>query len=113
MDAFLLSEEAHATLQERTNLRFHLAMVAAARLVGGRVYGPVQLRAVVNAGTTITAADLTKCLKVVRGSFLEWLASTGDGPDKVAKGPDYVISCTRAPYPPQVPERPRGDVPGR
>jgi hypothetical protein len=90
VDAFLLSEDAHATSQERTNLRFHLAMVAAARLVGGRVYAPGQLRTVVTAGTAIAAADLTSCLKVVRESFVERWASTGDGPDKVAKRPDYV-----------------------
>ena len=44
----------------------------------------------VTAGTALTDADLTDCLKVVRESYAERLASTGDGPDKVAKGPDYV-----------------------
>jgi hypothetical protein len=90
VDAFLLSEEAQATAQERTNLKFHLAMVAAARLVGSRVYAPAQLRKVVTAGTPITAADLPDCWVVVREGFTKRLSENGDAPDKVAKGPEFV-----------------------
>jgi hypothetical protein len=90
VDAFLLSEGAQATAQERTNLKFHLAMVAAARLVGSRVYAPGQLRKVVDAGTPITAADLPDCWAVVRESFAKRVSDLGDAPDKVAKGPEFV-----------------------
>jgi len=90
VDAFLLSEAAAATAQERTNLRFHLAMVAAARLVGAKVHNPGQLRSIAEAGTPITAADLGCCLHIVRDSFDERVASTGDTADKIAKGPDFV-----------------------
>lgn len=90
VDAFLLSETAGATAQERTNLRFHLSMIAAARLLGARVHNPGQLRAVAEAGTPIADADLDTCLAVVRESFNARVTTTGDGPDKVAKGLDFV-----------------------
>lgn len=90
VDAFLLSEKAGATAQERTNLRFHVSMVAAARLVGDRVRSPIQLRAVAEADTPISDADLTKCLDVVRQAFADHATSTGDANDKIAKGPDFV-----------------------
>jgi hypothetical protein len=90
VDAFLLSEDAGATPQERTNLRFHLAMVAAARLVGSRVYAPGQLRNVVADGTPVTPAHLADCLTVVRESFAERVKDSNDAPDKIAKGSDFV-----------------------
>lgn len=90
VDAFLLSEAAGATAQERTNLRFHLAMIAAARLTGTRVHSPLQLRPVVQAGKTIIDADLAACLEVVRSSFAERESATGDAADKIAKGADFV-----------------------
>jgi hypothetical protein len=90
VDAFLLSEAAGATSQERTNLRFHLAMIAAARLVGNKVHSPQQLRAVVHAGKAIGDAGLPACLETVRSSFAERGAATGDAADKIAKGAEFV-----------------------
>jgi hypothetical protein len=101
VDAFLLSEEANATPQERTNLRFHLAMVAAARLVGSRVYAPGQLREVVAEGTSVTAAHLTDCLTVVRDSFTVRVADSKDAPDKVAKGSEFVEFLLDRALPPE------------
>lgn len=89
VDAFLLSEAADASAQERTNLRFHLSMIATARLVGARVYNPAQLRTVA-AANRIAQADLDACLAVLRESFTQHAADTGDGPDKIAKGSDFV-----------------------
>lgn len=90
VDAFLLAEAAAATAQERTNLRFHLSMIAAARLLGSRVWNPAQLRAIVSAKTPITDADLPACLAVPRNSFAQRSAKTCDGLDKIAKEPEFV-----------------------
>lgn len=65
-------------------------MIAAARLVGGPVRNPAQLSPVVSAKTPIIDADLAACLEVVRESFARREADTGDGPDKIAKGPDFI-----------------------
>jgi hypothetical protein len=97
VDAFLLSETAGVTTQERTNLRFHLSMIAAARLVGAQVHNPAQLKAVGVARIPIEQADLEACLRVLRDSFTARADETGDGPDKIAKGPDFVdFLLTRA-----------------
>lgn len=90
VDAFLLSEGAGVTAQERTNLRFHLAMVAAARLTGSKVRNLSQLRAIAQASQAITDADLAACLEVVRQKFAERERVTGDAADKIAKGLDFV-----------------------
>jgi len=90
VDAFLLSEAAAATAQERTNLRFHLSMIATARLLGSRVSNPAQLRTIASAKTSVTDADLPACLAVLRDSFTQRSADTGDSLDKIAKGLEFV-----------------------
>lgn len=90
VDAFLLSEPAATTPQERTNLRFHLSMIAAARLLEARVHNPAQLRAIAESQTPISEADLPNCLDLLRGRLAAYVEETGDGPDKVVKGPRFV-----------------------
>ena len=90
VDSFLSSEAAGIATHERTNLRFHLAMLAATRLVDSRVYAPQQLSAAVNDGRSITDADLSSCLEHLRSSLASYAEKTGDAADKVFKGPDFV-----------------------
>jgi hypothetical protein len=90
VDAFLLSEGAGATSQERTNLRFHLAMVATTKLLGIRVHAPVQLEQLATNDRAITDTDLTGCLAELRESFSLYADASGDAADKVAKGPSFV-----------------------
>lgn len=87
VDAFLLAESSIA--QERTNLRFHLAMYAAAKLMAGRVRSPQQLRGLVANGVEIESADLASCYHDVRMVFIDHVLSTGDAPDKSAKGTEF------------------------
>lgn len=90
IDSFLLSEAAGTTPQERTNLRFHLSMITAARLLKARVHNPVQLQHVATAGSSITEADLKECLGILRESLRAYADETGDGPDKIMKGVSFV-----------------------
>ena len=90
VDAFLLSEDAGATTQERTNLRFHLAMVAAAKLLGAQVHAPVQLDQLATTDRSITEADLALCLGELRESFSLYADKSGDAADKIAKGFDFI-----------------------
>lgn len=87
VDAFLLAESSNA--QERTNLRFHLAMYAASKLMVGRVRSPQQLRGLVANGIEIESADLTSCYHDVRSVFIDHVLSTGSAPDKSAKGTEF------------------------
>jgi hypothetical protein len=90
IDAFLLAETAGATRQERTNLRFHVAMIAAGKVVGARVRAPAQLGPVAAARTPITDADVPACLEFVRACFAAFAEKTGDPGDKIAKGQEFV-----------------------
>jgi hypothetical protein len=79
---------AAASGPERTNLRFHLAMLVAHELAGKRVYAPAQLAK----ATTKSAADadLPALLAKLRAAFEAYGTRTGDSADKVAKGKDFV-----------------------
>jgi hypothetical protein len=90
VDSFLLSEAAGTTPQERTNLRFHLSMIAAASLLGAQVHNPVQLQSIAAAGTPITEVDLKARLALLKESLSARVDETGDGPDKIVKGPRFV-----------------------
>lgn len=90
VDAFLLSEAAGTSAQERTNLRFHLSMIAAARLLQARVHNPAQLQTIAAAGTPITEVDLKASLALLQKSLSARVDTTGDGPDKIVKGPRFI-----------------------
>lgn len=90
VDVFLQSEAAMTTPPERTNLRFHVAMIAAAKLVGQRVRAPGQLTPAIQTHPSIAEADLPACLHFVRDCLSQYRAQSGDADDKISKGPDFV-----------------------
>jgi hypothetical protein len=61
-------------------------MLAVATLFGGKVYSPAQLTALADADAPAANADLPACLTELRARFDELATSTGDSPDKLAKG---------------------------
>lgn len=101
VDAFLASEGAGTSALERTNLRFHLAMFAAAKLFGDRIRKPVQLKTVAGAATPIEDADLHECLSILRSHLAEFQASTSDTLDKIAKGNEFVEFLHKKQFPPK------------
>jgi hypothetical protein len=90
VDAFLKSLGAALSATERTNLRFHLSMVASARLLGGRVYAPAQLATIAKDDRDIAQADLPACLKSLQGYYTDREQLTGDPSDKIAKSAPFV-----------------------
>lgn len=88
VDKFLLLE-GDITPSERTNLRFHLAMLAATRLAGKRIEAPSDLRALAESDVSILEADLGSCLADVRAAYAA-SGSVEDSMDKIAKGPELV-----------------------
>jgi hypothetical protein len=103
VDAFLLTPAAGTTAPERTNLRFHLSMLAVATLFGGKVYSPAQLTALADADAPAANADLPACLTELRARFDELATSTGDSPDKLAKGSalvDHILTMAFPAPPP-------------
>jgi AIPR protein len=90
IDAYLGAADTDVTPQERTNLRFYIAMAAATKLVGERLHSPSQLTRTVRDGKKIGDANLDECLDLVRKCFEEANAETGFTFDRIAKGPDFV-----------------------
>ena len=90
VDAFLLSPEANATVSERTNLHFHVAMLATARLVGKRVYSPMELSMLAENDIKVGEADLHSCLERARETMRELVGQSGEAGDKIAKGREFV-----------------------
>ncbi len=101
VDAFLLSDAAGATTVERTNLRFHLSMLVAAQLVGERIYSPKQLATVATEEKTASEAELLKLLSKLRETFAAYETKTGDPPDKIAKGSEFVGYLLDSAFPPK------------
>ncbi|MFJ3252835.1 MULTISPECIES: AIPR family protein [unclassified Streptomyces] len=92
VDSFLSSDAASAPAAERTNLRFHLAMLAAAELMGRRVRSPKQLKQIAADDRHSTADRLSAQLQILRSHFEEHSSRTGDTQDKIAKRSDFVES---------------------
>ena len=90
VDAFLQSPEAGASTPERTNLRFHLSMLATTLLLGTRVHSPKQLNGIANESRTLAEADLPACLATLRKTMQKLVDETGESPDKIAKGRQFV-----------------------
>ena len=88
VDAHLMSPVSAASGPERTNLRFHLAMMVAHQLAGERVFAPAQLAKVTD--KSAIDADMPMLLGKLRSAFAAFSTKTGDSPDKVAKGKDFV-----------------------
>ena len=105
VDSFLLTAAASTTAPERTNLRFHLSMLAVARLFEGKVYAPAQLNALAAEDKPIVDADLPKCLSELRVRFKELGAATGNTADKLAKGPDLVDYILQKAFPGEVQQK--------
>lgn len=95
IDAFLAGVETSITPQERTNVKFYIAMVAATILAGERIHSTSQLVPVVRSGRRIVDADLGYCLEHVLEMFQEAEADTRYSQDRVAKGPDFIDRVLR------------------
>lgn len=85
VESFLLSLSGDVTVQERTNLKYYISMIAAAGLAGKKVNSPQQLVSIANDNKQIEEADLSNCLEVVRAAFKKIAEDTGDSSDKIAK----------------------------
>lgn len=90
VDSFLASTAAAAPAAERINLRFHLSMLATARLYGERVYAPEQLRRIVANAHTVTEGNLPTCLSDLRKWYSDYATATSDSMDKASKSSEFI-----------------------
>lgn len=104
IDTFLQVPDVNASALERTNFRFHLAMLATAKLVGGRVYDPTQLARFTQEDLDFSKVDLEACLILLRELLQFQIAETNSSMDKIAKGRPFVEAIMSA-YLDSVPQR--------
>ena len=96
VDAFLQTPEAAVSTAERTNLRFHLAMLATTKLLGTRVYSPKQLNKIAADARSLHEADLPACLTTLRETMNTLIEQTDESADKIAKGRQFVEAILTA-----------------
>jgi hypothetical protein len=97
VDDFLRTDEAATTASERTNLRFHVSMLAVANAHGAKVYNPSQLKPLVD--TEFSDEDLIAALVKVRASVATTQAETSATLDKIAKGSAFTDALLAAAFP--------------
>lgn len=96
VDVFLQSDAGAISNPEKTNYRFHLAMLATAKSIGRPVVSPRELEELASAGTEFLAADLKSCLQILRTTMEGMMLRTGETADKIAKGREYVHEVLHA-----------------
>jgi hypothetical protein len=89
VDAFLRSDEADSDANERTNLRFYLAMLVVALARGQRCYSPAELAD--SAERSFTVDEMKTALAKVRTALAEFQEEVQQKPERVVKGPGFVL----------------------
>lgn len=84
VDSFLYL---NTTRAERNNLRFHLAMLVTARLVGHPVEHPEELEEVADQGVRAPETVVSACFQTLTDAMRRLVSEGDTTPDKVAKGP--------------------------
>jgi len=98
VDAFLRTDEAAATTQERTNLRFHVAMLATAHTIGKRVQAPHELSEI--ADKPLTPMQIKSAFRSVKEALVEYQKANTQAIDRAAKGREFVRYVLDREFPP-------------
>ncbi|MER5489191.1 AIPR family protein [Streptomyces sp. NPDC002812] len=89
VDVFLHSERASATQGERNNLKFHLSMLVAVKLAGGRIHDPQQLKRVVEVNAQLDSDFLEERLSVLKELTAAYLKNGNTTLEKAAKSQQF------------------------
>lgn len=95
-EAFLQEPSAASSSEERTNIKFYVSMLAAAKLVGKRVHSPQELEGIAERGRALDDADLPTCLATVRAAMEATVREEGEEAGKVSKGSALVANVLAA-----------------
>ncbi|MEU2559645.1 AIPR family protein [Streptomyces longispororuber] len=87
VDAFLAND---VPPSQRTDLRFHLAMLSAVDLLGSVVHNPRQLKSLSEKERHSDHVSLTRLLRVLSEARDAFAEQKGASYDKIAKGPNFV-----------------------
>jgi AIPR protein len=85
VDAFIVTETADATIEQRSNLRFHLSMLIVDKLNSGPVKRPQQLRALASEDASLTDAEMEELFGTLKQWSDEYLEAEGVILERAAK----------------------------
>jgi hypothetical protein len=85
VDAFIVAEAADATVDQKSNLRFHLSMLIVDKLNGGPVKRPQQLRALAAQDEPLTDDQMTQLFDKLKRWSSEYVKAEGIILERAAK----------------------------
>ncbi|AVT36241.1 AIPR family protein [Plantactinospora sp. BB1] len=98
VDAFIVSEAADASIQQKSNLKFHLSMLVAEKLNGGIIRNPQQLRRVAIEDLDLSDEELRDLFERVKAWAAGYLAEEDAILERAAKTQrftDYLLERAR------------------
>jgi AIPR protein len=94
VDAFIVSEAANVTIEQRSNLKFHLSMLIVDKLNNGPVKRPQQLRSLASQDASLTDDELEELFDKLKQWSAEYLQTEGVILERAAKAQrfsDYLL----------------------
>jgi hypothetical protein len=94
VDAFIVSDAANATIEQRSNLKFHLSMLIADKLNDGPVKRPPQLRSLASRDASLTDDEIAALFDKLKQWSNEYLKTEGVILERAAKAQrfsDYLL----------------------
>lgn len=89
VDSFVVSDAADATIEQRSNLKFHLSMLIVDRLNGGPVKRPQQLRALASQDASFTDDKMKELFEKLKQWADEYLGTEGVILERAAKAQSF------------------------
>jgi hypothetical protein len=89
VDTFVVSDAANATIDQRSNLKFHLSMLIVDKLNGGAVRKPQQLRALADQGASLTDEEIKVLFEKLKHWSGEYLGAEGVILERAAKSQGF------------------------
>jgi hypothetical protein len=89
VDAFIVSDTANATIDQRNNLKFHLSMLIVDRLNNGPVKRPQQLRSLASQGASLTDYEMKALFDKLKQWSDEFLEAEGVILERAAKAQPF------------------------
>jgi hypothetical protein len=94
VDTFIVSDAANATIDQRSNLKFHLSMLTVDRMNDGPVRKPQQLRALADAGAFLPDEETKALFERLKQWSDDYLVAEGSILERAAKSQrfsDYLL----------------------
>ena len=89
LDSFIISDAADVTIEQRSNLKFHLSMLVVDSLNGGPVKRPQQLRAPASRDASFTDDEMKELFEKLKRWANDYLKTEGVILERAAKAQSF------------------------